>query len=131
MARAQRSSQSNAVIGAGAKLRGRVHGDGDLLVEGAIEGDVAIHGDLTVEATGRLQSNVEADSVTVAGTLEGDVTARGVVHVRAGAKLTGDVRGESLAIDEGAEFAGRVEADFELPAELAELGGARAGGRRR
>lgn len=119
MARGQ-ASQSTAVIGASAKVRGRVHGDGDLVVHGSLEGDVAIRGDLTVEASGKLTSSgaVEADAVTVLGTLEGDVTARGVIHVVAGAKLTGDVRGESLAIDEGAEFAGRVEAEFDLPPEL-------------
>jgi cytoskeletal protein CcmA (bactofilin family) len=107
-----------AVIGASAKVRGRVHGDGDLVVEGAIEGDVAIRGDLTVESGARLASNVEAHAVTIGGVVEGDVSARGVVHVRAGATLRGDVRGESLAIDEGAEFAGRVEAEFDLPPEL-------------
>lgn len=116
---AKGSSQQQAVIGANTQVRGRVSGDGDLLVLGHIEGEISLDGDLQVGPSARLVSNVEADSVDVSGSIEGDVTAKGTVHVRRGATLRGNVHGGSIAIEEGAEFAGRLHAEFDLPAELA------------
>jgi cytoskeletal protein CcmA (bactofilin family) len=126
MARTTRSDVGrDAVIGRTTRVRGRVSGDGDLLVEGTIEGDISVRGDLTVEGGARAASNVEAKAVVVRGELEGDVRAQGVVHIASGAKVRGDVHGEAVAIDEGAEFAGRLDADFELPPELTGGGGGR------
>ncbi len=116
-------SGGDAVIGTTARVRGRVSGDGNLTIEGKLEGDVTIRGDLTLGEHGTATSNVDADAVTISGTLEGDVNARGVVKILSGAKVRGDMRGESVAIEEGAEFAGRLDADFELPAELSGHGG--------
>lgn len=101
MARARASSGGEAVIGRSTRVRGRVSGDGDLRLEGAVEGDVTLRG-----------------ALTISGELEGEVRADGVVHIQAGAKVRGDVHGESVAIDEGAEYVGRLDAQFELPPEL-------------
>src|SRR5262245_7962062 len=119
MARSQRhSSNGEAVIGAATRVRGRITGDGDLVVAGTIEGDIALRGSLTIGEDGSATSNVEAQSVTVSGALEGDVSARGPVRILAGARVRGDMQGESVSIEEGAEFAGRLECEFELPPEL-------------
>lgn len=116
-----------AVIGRSTRVRGRVSGAGDLRLEGSIEGDITIDGDLTIADGGRAVSSVEARAVTIGGELEGEIRARGVVHIEAAGRVQGDIHGESVAIDEGAEYVGRLHAEFELPAEL----GGSGGGRRR
>lgn len=126
MARARTGADSReAVIGRAARIKGRISGDGDLLVEGSVEGDISVRGAVTIAEGARGASNIEAEAVTVRGELEGDVRASGVVHLEAGARVRGDLRGDSIAIDEGADYVGRLEADFELPAELSGGGGGR------
>ena len=44
---AQASGAREAVIGRTTRVRGRVFGDGDLVVEGNVEGDITLRGDLT------------------------------------------------------------------------------------
>ena len=108
-----------ARIGGGARVRGRIHGDGDLVVEGQVEGDLAIRGDLTIAEGATVTSKaIEAQSVTIAGTLEGDVAATGPVRLAAGARVRGNLRGSAVAIDDGARFSGRLDCEFELPPEL-------------
>jgi cytoskeletal protein CcmA (bactofilin family) len=111
MAQAQRtpvrsggSSSQAATIGRSARVRGRISGEGDLLVEGAVEGDIHVGGD-----------------VTLSGVVEGDIESRGMVHIVSGARVRGNVRSEDISLDEGAEFAGELTSDFELPADLQNL----------
>lgn len=111
MARTRTGSGSEAVIGRSTRVRGRVSGEGDLRVEGFLEGDVSVRG-----------------ALTISGELEGDIRSEGGnVHLEAGSKVRGDIYGDAVSMDEGAEYVGNLNAEFELPAEL---GGA-TGGRRR
>ena len=116
--RTSETSESTSVLGRGARVRGRVSGDGDLRVEGQIEGDVTLSGELSIDETGSITGDVDAASVTIAGALQGNVAARGVVTIRAGAKVEGNMGGAEVSLEEGASFAGRIEAEFDLPAEL-------------
>jgi cytoskeletal protein CcmA (bactofilin family) len=125
-----RSDGQGARIGSAARVRGRIHGDGDLVVEGHVEGDLAIRGDLTIADGGVVTcKTVEAQSVTIGGTLEGDLAATGPVRLVAGAKVRGNLRGSAVAIDDGARFSGRLDCEFDLPAELG--GASRGDGRGR
>jgi cytoskeletal protein CcmA (bactofilin family) len=115
-------SQGNtAIIGRGTLVRGRVSGDGDLRVEGGISGEVAVNGNLSVSDGAEVTADVQASSVVVEGTIEGNISATDAVTIRATASVSGAIRGASVSIDEGANVSGKIEADFELPAEL--LGG--------
>jgi cytoskeletal protein CcmA (bactofilin family) len=134
MAQARQSPSSSkpasggaSSIGAGTRVRGRVTGDGDLVVAGHVEGDITIQGDVTIDPGATCTSNVEGNAVTIGGSLEGDVSAAGAISVGAAATLRGNVRGSSFSIEDGARFAGRVECEFELPEAL---GGSAAARRR-
>jgi cytoskeletal protein CcmA (bactofilin family) len=117
---------NGSVLGHGTRVRGRIQGDGDLRVEGAIEGDVNVSGELLIDEGAEVQGNVDAAVVTIGGALTGNVASRGGVVVRASAKVSGNLGSPEVSLEEGAEFSGRIDADFELPAELLEgLSGAR------
>ena len=108
-----------ARIGSGARIRGKIHGEGDLLVEGQVEGDVAIRGELTIaEGASVVGEAVEAQAVTIAGALEGDVASTGQVRLAAGARVRGNLRGSAVSIEDGARFSGRLDCEFDLPPEL-------------
>lgn len=129
MATATRSSRaassSEGLIGRSARVRGRIVGEGDLRVDGAVAGDVVLDGALTVGESGEVQSNVQASTVEVLGSLEGDVTARGAITLGPSARVRGDLRGSRIAIEAGASYAGRLDADFDLPPELSTKGSRR------
>jgi cytoskeletal protein CcmA (bactofilin family) len=116
---------TDSVLGRGTRVRGHVHGDGALRVEGAIEGDVQVSGDLEIDDGGEVNGNVEAGSLVVSGQLTGDVTARGPVTIRATARVTGNMAGAEVTLEEGAAFTGRIDAEFDLPAELTGRPGSR------
>jgi cytoskeletal protein CcmA (bactofilin family) len=120
MAQARTTNRdSEARIGTGARVRGRIHGEGDLAIEGQVDGEVKLRGDLTVAEGATLSSElVEAHAVTIAGTVEGDVAASGVVRLSPTARVRGNLRGSAVVVDDGARFSGRLDCEFDLPPEL-------------
>ena len=113
------TSGRGASIGRTTRVVGRVTGDGDLLVEGRVDGELTIQGHLHVASGGHVTSSiVQADEVTIEGGIEGDIRARGAVLLRADGRLRGGIHAGRIAVDDGARFSGRIEMDVELPSEL-------------
>jgi cytoskeletal protein CcmA (bactofilin family) len=111
--------ETEARIARGARVRGRITGHGDLVIEGQVEGDINVRGDVTIAEGATVHSpSVGANAVTIAGTLEGNVAATGAVRLAPGARVRGDLQGTAVAIDDGARFAGRLDCEFDLPPEL-------------
>lgn len=119
-ARSSRQSSEESRIDASATVRGRVRGEGDLVVLGTVEGDISIGGSLTVGEGARIVTKgpVEAAEIEIAGALEAEVSAKGTVRIVRGGKLRGNVSGQGFVLEEGAEFAGHLAAEFDLPTEL-------------
>ncbi|PIE06342.1 MAG: hypothetical protein CSA75_00065 [Sorangium cellulosum] len=109
---------ASSTVGSGICIKGRIIGDGDLSIEGTVEGEIAIQGDLTIAPDATVNGAIEAASVTIEGTYEGDIVSAGIVRAGAGAVVRGTVSGDSFSVDEGAVVSADISADFELPEEL-------------
>lgn len=112
------SEAIESILGRGARVRGRIGGDGDLRVEGHVEGDVRISGQLAIEEGGAVTGDVEATAVVIGGALTGDIAAGGPITIRAGARVAGNLGNSEVVLEEGASFEGRIDAEFDLPAGL-------------
>ena len=64
------------VIGRGVRVRGRIQGEGELSIEGHVEGEIAVSGDVIVEAGGLGGAHVSARIVTGRGASTGDSPRR-------------------------------------------------------
>lgn len=105
-------------IGKGTRIVGRVTGDGDLTVEGRIEGELGLRGRLVVAPGGLVAAPVQVESVVVEGIIEGDVDARDAVQLRPSGSVQGSIRAQRFSLEDGARFTGRIDMDVDLPDEL-------------
>ena len=113
------SSEPASVLGASSFVRGRVVGEGDLLVLGTVEGEVSLQGTLSIGRGGAVRGEqCEARDVSVEGELTADVTAEGTIVVLAGATVRGRLRAGSVRLHEGASVSADLDATFDLPPEL-------------
>lgn len=116
----------DARIGSSSFVSGRIEGEGNLIIEGRVEGSIIIKGDLQIEAGAQVKSSVQARNVVVMGLLVGDAVATERVELAPSGRMIGDVRAPRFTISEGAAFRGKVDmVDYPLterPAEQARSG---------
>ena len=60
------TENAKSVISSDMKIKGKISADGDLVLLGSVVGDIKCHS-LSVEDTGTLKGNIDADVVTVSG----------------------------------------------------------------
>jgi cytoskeletal protein CcmA (bactofilin family) len=106
---------SQCIIGKNIQIRGKLAGSEDLVVEGRIEGTVALKNHLTIEQSGVVDADVEVRDLTVHGEMRGDIHADGTVSVSNAAKVIGNIRAPKIILEDGARFKGSIEMDVELP----------------
>ncbi|MCW5750529.1 MAG: polymer-forming cytoskeletal protein [Alphaproteobacteria bacterium] len=109
-----------SIISADLTLTGNIVTDGDVHVDGRVEGDITCS-DLSVGESGSVAGEVVADSVRILGEVRGRVRALSV-YIAASARMHGDVLHKELAVETGAVIDGLCR-NLENPKEagLAQL----------
>ncbi len=105
---AKEEAQIN-IIAHSSRFEGKITSPGSLRVDGQVNGDISLAGDLVVGANGDITGNVEAQTVTVGGKISGNITAKAKLLLENKARIKGDIRASKLVIDEGAMFDGKCD----------------------
>jgi len=100
---------SISVIGRTTRVHGRVTGAVDLEVQGFVEGDIAVGGDVTVDVHGMVGAGVRGRRLVVRGAVKGDLVGEEAVSLEDGARVVGDVRAPRVTIAPGALVRGFVQ----------------------
>ncbi len=96
------------VIGKGLTLRGEVSGEGDLHVEGQLQGKVNLVGTVTIHEGADVHADIAATQIVVAGMVTGNLMASGRVEFRPTGCLLGNVRAKALMVHEGGSVNGKM-----------------------
>ncbi|MGI9524139.1 MAG: bactofilin family protein [Hyphomicrobiaceae bacterium] len=96
---------SPSVIGPGLTIMGNLISNGEVQVDGEIQGD--LHGThIVVGEKARITGGVNAEEIVVRGHVMGSIRGRKVM-LQASSHVEGDVHHQSLAIEQGAYFEGK------------------------
>jgi cytoskeletal protein CcmA (bactofilin family) len=117
----------HSIISADTTLTGDLKSEGDITVEGTIDGNIQCRS-LTLSGEPVIKGSANAESAFVSGTFKGDIRAKKVVLTKT-AKMRGDIYNETLEIQPGADFQGEVgRLDPEKPAVVDSVFPAKANG---
>lgn len=89
-------------------LAGRLVYEGDLRVQGTVEGEATLSGDLHVESQGTVKARVQARNLNVRGALEGEVTAKERLLVAGSGTVSGTIKVARLTVEDGALLNGTI-----------------------
>jgi len=112
-------SSEIATIGKSVVVKGELSGSEDLVVDGEVEGSIALRGQsLTIGPNGRVRANVEARNVILHGRVDGDIHASERVELRKSASLSGDITTARISIEDGAFFKGTIDIQKSEPPKV-------------
>ncbi len=111
-------SDTTGVIAKGIEIKGNLSGAGDLVIEGRVEGEIALRNTLTIEESGEVAADVELESIVVNGRMNGNIVASDRVSISSSARVVGDIKAPRIVIEDGARFKGSIEMDVKLPPDL-------------
>lgn len=106
-----------SVIGPGTVVHGSVRGEGDLEIQGRVEGSVIVSGEVIVAETALVKSDIRARRVIVRGAVRGNVSADELLILDAGARVLGDLGAPQVGIRPGGLVKGHVSTAGPLPLE--------------
>ncbi len=101
-----RGHVQHSIISADTTVTGDLESDGDISVEGSVEGNITCR-TLTLRGEPTITGDVHVEAVHVCGRFTGALRAKKVVVTKT-ARMTGDIYYETLELQEGAEFEGSV-----------------------
>lgn len=93
-----RPVSSKSIIASDMVINGNVTTEGDLVIEGAVDGDVACGGSL--ELNGKIKGLIKAKELHVnISKVDGDVQCDGHCHISSETVIKGNVKADSITID--------------------------------
>lgn len=82
-------------------FNGDFKSDGSVRIDGGIEGQLDIKGDLVLGDKGTVKGDIIATNILVSGTVEGTVQAKGRLEIAPTGSIKGGVQCKSLIVEEG------------------------------
>jgi len=118
------NSVAETVVGTSVKLKGTLRSDGDITVDGSVNGEVKTKGTVNIGPNAHIIANVQAKNVNISGTVQGNVVATDCLSISESGRVYGDIAANILAISAGAVFTGKstmaeiaVQPEIELTLE--------------
>lgn len=99
------------IIGRSITIDGDITSADPVVVEGRVKGRIDGEQAVVVQAGGRVEADVEAETLEVSGELAGNAVARSRLEITAEGRVIGDLRAPRIVIADGAHYKGHVEMD--------------------
>jgi cytoskeletal protein CcmA (bactofilin family) len=101
------ASATNAFLGKGTRVSGKLTFEGPVRIEGQVEGEIAARDTLTIGEGADVKAQISGNSVVIHGRVTGDVKASKRLEIQAPGRLVGNVSTPVLVIHEGVVFEGQ------------------------
>jgi cytoskeletal protein CcmA (bactofilin family) len=103
-----------ATIGPSVSIKGEISGEGNVVIQGRVEGKVNIKkGQVTVAKNGLIKADIHGKVISVEGEVEGNLVGEEQVVVRESGVVSGDMKAPRINLQDGAKFRGHVDTDCE------------------
>jgi cytoskeletal protein CcmA (bactofilin family) len=111
MAKVYNENETNGIniIGIGTKITGDVNSNGDIRVDGSLNGKLITKGKVVIGEPGKIKGEINCKNSDVEGSIEGKIMVSELLSLKAKARIHGDIIAAKLAIEPGCQFTGNCD----------------------
>lgn len=111
----QNTNEAETIIGPSVKVEGNFKGDGNVTVEGIVQGSLKTNHTLKIGPTAKIKAEVEAANLLLSGEIRGNVKIKDKAQLTKSAKIFGNLETKILSVEEGAIINGKCTMIQEMP----------------
>lgn len=105
------SIEEVSIISKGVNIEGTFVSQGNVRIDGMVNGDIFVTGNLTLGETSEVHGDVRAENLTLSGRVTGSVSVAEKLILESRSYLKGDLIARILVVEPGAFFAGKCTMD--------------------
>ncbi len=111
------NTKPETIIGSNTSFVGTIKSDGNMRIDGTVEGDIEVLGNLIIGETGRVIATIKSQNCHVSGAVRGEITVVDQLEISPTGKVWGDIMTSALHIEPGGLFRGQstMSANAEEP----------------
>ena len=100
------ASGSASLIGAGTSLKGDISSNGDIRIDGTLEGNIHCTAKVVIGANGVVTGDVNGQQADIMGKVTGSIRVKDLLQLKGGSVITGNLHAAKLQIEPTANFNG-------------------------
>jgi len=104
----EKFKDAETIIGSSIRVKGNFQGQGNIIVEGALEGSLKTDASIYIGNQAKIVANTEAKDVIVNGEVHGNIKAKNYLAIGGTAKIFGDLQYGEISIERGAVINGQI-----------------------
>ncbi len=114
--RSEKFKDAETIIGGSIKVKGNFHGQGNIVIEGHLEGSLKTNASLFIGEKAKIVADIEAQDAIINGEVYGQIKVKKYLSLGATAKIFGDVEYSQISVEHGAIINGQltVKSDTEV-----------------
>lgn len=103
------SKNIETIIGPSVKVEGDFRGEGDLIIEGILIGNLQTKNNLKIGQNAVVEAEIKANNAFISGKVKGNITVKGKLEITSTAIVLGDIKAQILSIESGALLKGKLD----------------------
>ena len=99
----------DTIVGQSVSVEGNFKGEGNIIFEGEIKGNLKTKGFLKAVESSVVVANINVGSAEIAGQLTGNIKIKDHLEIRGSAVVQGDIETNTLTVEHGAVLNGNIK----------------------
>ncbi len=96
-----------SLIAAGTTLKGDITANGDIRIDGRLEGNIYCSAKVVIGANGSVSGDIEGQQADIMGTVNGTIKVKDILQLKGGSSVNGNIYATKLQIEADANFNGQ------------------------
>ena len=98
--------QAINILCEGTVIKGDIIAEGDIRIDGNLNGNVEAKGRLVIGPKGKVEGEVNCNNIEVSGYIKGKINVSDLLTMKSSAEINGDIVAGKISVEPGAIFSG-------------------------